>query len=77
MCDDGEWGTVCRDDESFSEVEMLVVCRQLGFSIIGKYSSTVFIQALYKLSYLALAVYLWLTSCICSLVRTLLFQSSI
>ena len=36
MCVGGQWGTVCND--SFDQVDIRVACRQMGFSIIGKYS---------------------------------------
>ena len=35
VCVSGLWGTVCNDH--FSQVDFRVVCRQLGFSIFGKY----------------------------------------
>ena len=37
VCVSGQWGTVC--DDSFGQVDIRVVCRQLGFSIVGKYST--------------------------------------
>ena len=35
VCVGGKWGTVCNN--YFGQVDLRVVCRQLGFSIFGKY----------------------------------------
>ena len=42
---------MCRDSESFDQVEIRVICRQLGLSIIGKYSCTLFSGSLQSLDW--------------------------
>ena len=35
ICYDNQWGTVC--DDSFGSPEAKVICKQLGYSTVGKY----------------------------------------
>ena len=49
VCYNRQWGTVCGRHSSWDTTDAGVACRQLGYSLVGKFHSSLRIETLYTM----------------------------